>query len=544
MLPIVSDSRAVRITERYQRLKSMRSNHEQTWQETAEYMRPIRNEFLGRNAPGDRRFHRTFDSSPLLAVDNFASGIYGMMTNPANRWFGLSTQDDDLAEYEPVREWLYEAETRILDSFGPQVSRFYSVIPMLYADLACFGTSVFYSEEQPGSRRINDSVRPLSECCVSENEFGEVDTLYRRFSMEARNAVSMFEAQEGVSEATQKKATKNPYEPVWFIHCVQPNESYVPNRIGRNSKQYESVYVEEEAKRIVGEGGYDEMPYHVPRWGQAAGETYGRGIGEMTLADVKSLNRMGEASLKVAQKTADPPLAAPDEGVIRALRTYPGGVTYGAVDALGNQLVKPLYTGGDHRITLEIAEQRRTVIREAFYFSLMQMVGSPDMTATEWLGRQEEKLRLMGPNLGRIQSEFLSPLIERRFGLLLRAGALPAPPPEIQGSSLNVEYVSPLARAQMAGEANAVNRLLQSVVPMVQIDPGVWDNIDSDEAVQVLGKGFAVNPKVLRGADQRKQVRDQRIQAQQMQAMAASAEPLSGALKNVAQAQQVANQGA
>lgn len=538
------DSRAVKITERYQRLKAMRSSHETTWQETAEYMRPIRNEFLGRNAQGDRRFHRTFDSSPLLAVDNFASGIYGMMTNPANRWFGLSMQDEDLADFEPVRKWLYEAETRLLDSFGPQVSRFYSVIPMLYADLACFGTSVFYSEEQPGSRRINDSVRPLSECCVSENEFGEVDTLYRRFSMEARNAVSMFEAQEGVSEATQKKATKNPYEPVWFIHCVQPNEAYVPNRIGRNSKQYESVYVEEEAKRIVGEGGYDEMPYHVPRWGQAAGETYGRGIGEMTLADVKSLNRMGEASLKVAQKTADPPLAAPDEGVIRALRTYPGGVTYGAVDALGNQLVKPLYTGGDHRITLEIAEQRRTVIREAFYFSLMQMVGSPDMTATEWLGRQEEKLRLMGPNLGRIQSEFLSPLIERRFGLLLRAGALPPPPPEIQGSTLNVEYVSPLARAQMAGEANAVNRLLQSVVPMVQIDPGVWDNIDSDEAVQVLGKGFAVNPKVLRGADERKQVRDQRIQSQQMQAMTASAEPLSGALKNVAQAQQVANQGA
>ncbi|NJL73012.1 MAG: hypothetical protein HC888_16430 [Candidatus Competibacteraceae bacterium] len=91
-------------------------------------------------------------------------------------------------------------------------------------------------------------------------------------------------------------------------------------------------------------------------------------------------------------------------------------------------------------------EQRRNAVREGFYFSLMQMVGSPNMTATEWMGRQEEKLRLLGPNLGRIQSEFLSPLIKRRFGLLQRAEQLPPPPEEIQGSAMRIEYVSPLAR--------------------------------------------------------------------------------------------------
>ena len=519
---------ATRVVERYSQLKSNRANYESQWQDVAEYTRPIRNEFLGKKTPGDRRYQRTFDASPLLAVDNFASGIYGMMTNPANSWFDLAMDDEDLNDYEPVREWLYDTRGRILQSFGPQVSRFYSVIPMLYADLACFGTAVFYSEEQVGSSRINDTVRALSECCVDENEYGEVDTVYRKFTMGAKNAVNAFPQ---VSERVHKLADKSPYEQVSFIHCVEPDGDYRPNRIGRNSKPFLSLYVEEESKRIVREGGYEEQPYHVPRWSQAAGEIYGRGIGEMVIADVKSLNRMGETQLKVAQKTADPPLGAPDEGVIRQLRTWPGGITYGAIDAQGNQLVKPLYTGGDHRITLEIAEQRRTVIREAFYFSLMQMVGSPDMTATEWLGRQEEKLRLMGPNLGRIQSEFLSPLINRRFGLLLRAGALLPPPEEIAGRTLNVEYVSPLARAQMAGEANAVNRLYASIMPLAELDPSIMDNVDNDEAVQVLAKGFAVNPKIIRGKDERDELRGQRQQMQAMTQGMALAEQGAGALQ-------------
>ena len=519
---------ATRIIEKWSQLKSNRANYESNWQDVAEYTRPIRNEFLGKKTPGDRRYQRTFDSSPLLAVDNFASGIYGMMTNPANSWFDLAMDDEDLNEYEPVKEWLYDTRGRILQSFGPQVSRFYSVIPMLYADLACFGTAVFYSEEQVGSGRINDTVRALSECCIDENEYGEVDTVYRRFSMNARNAVNTFPE---VSERVHKLADKSPFEQVQFIHCVEPDGEYRPKRIGRNSKPFQSVYVEEEQRRVVREAGYEEQPFHVPRWTQAAGEIYGRGIGEMVIADVKSLNRMGETQLKVAQKTADPPMGAPDEGVIRQLRTWPGGITYGAIDASGNQLVKPLYTGGDHRITLEIAEQRRSVIREAFYFSLMQMVGSPDMTATEWLGRQEEKLRLMGPNLGRIQSEFLSPLINRRFGLLLRSGALLPPPEEIAGQGLNVEYVSPLARAQMASEGAAVQRLYSVVMPIAEFDPGIMDNLDNDEAVQVLMKAYGVNPKVGRGRDEREELRAQRQQNQALMQGMAMAEQGAGAMQ-------------
>lgn len=532
------------IVQAHAKLKAERSNFEKTWQEIADYMRPLRAEFTTGRTPGDRRNQRIFDSTPIMAAEAFAGGIYGMMTNPANRWFALRVQDDGLNDYDPVRDWLYQVETRVLHSFGPDVSRFYAVLPSLYADIACFGTGVFYSEEVPGSYRINDNVRPLAECVIAESAQGDVDTVYRCFGMTGRQAIDLFG--KGLHPSTLSNAEKKPNDMIRFLHCVAPNEDYQEGKLARDNKPFISEYLEEERKHVVWRGGYEEFPYHVPRWSQAAGEVYGRGLGEQVLPDVKMLNRMDETAIKAAQKMADPPLGAPDEGVIKQARTFPGGITYGAINEQGVQLLKPLYTGGDTRITLEMMEQRRNAIREGFYFSLMQMIGSPNMTATEWMGRQEEKLRLLGPNLGRIQGEFLSPLIKRRFGLLLRGGQLPPPPQEIQGASLSVEYVSPLARMQMAGEAQAVVRLYQNLTMMAQVDPGVLDNVDNDEAVQILGRGWAVPAPILRGKDQVQQLREQRQQQQQVAQAAALAEQggkaansLASASKNFAQAQAV-----
>lgn len=527
---------AAELVEHWTKLKAERAQFERVWQDVSDYIRPVRSEFTTTRSPGERRNQRIFDSTPLMAASNFAGGIYGMMTNPANRWFALKLEEDEGADdIDAVQDWLYACETAILNSFGPQSSRFYSVLPALYEDLACFGTAVFYSEEQPGTNRINDNVRPLSECVIAENAWGDVDTVYRRFTLTGKQALEMFP--DTLDAKTRQRAEKEPFCTIAFIHCVYPNDDYREGSdLDQKNRPFASVYLEEEARHKVDEGGYYEMPYQVPRWAQAAGEVYGRGIGEQVLPDVKMLNRMDETSIKAAQMIANPPLAAPDEGVIKAARTWPGGITYGAVDNEGRQLLKPLYTGGDVRITIEMMEQRRAAIREAFFFSLMQMVGSPTMTATEVMARQEEKLRLLGPNLGRLQSEFLSPLVERRFGLLLRAGQLPPAPEQLQGQKLRIEYVSPLARAQMAGEAQAVMRFAQALGMMAPIDPSIMDNIDNDEAAQVMGRGWAVPAKVLRAKDTREKIRNQREAQQAFERGLAMAETASKAARNTAAA--------
>jgi len=70
------------------------------------------------------------------------------------------------------------------------------------------------------------------------------------------------------------------------------------------------------------------------------------------------------------------------------------------------------------------------------------------MTATEVHVRVDLIRQQLGPVYGRWQSEYLIPIVERCFGLALRAGVLGQPPEELQGQDMQIKFLSPLARAQ------------------------------------------------------------------------------------------------
>ena len=109
------------------------------------------------------------------------------------------------------------------------------------------------------------------------------------------------------------------------------------------------------------------------------------------------------------------------------------------------------------------------VINDAFLVTLFQiLVDAPQMTATEAMLRAQEKGALLAPTMGRQQSEFLGPLIEREIDILSRAGALPPMPDALvkAGGMVEVEYQSPLNRAQRSEEGVAILRTLESLAPL------------------------------------------------------------------------------
>jgi hypothetical protein len=123
------------------------------------------------------------------------------------------------------------------------------------------------------------------------------------------------------------------------------------------------------------------------------------------------------------------------------------------------------------------------------------------MTATEVLQRRDEQLRLMGPMVARLQTELLGPLIERSFAIMWRNGLLPAPPPSISGAPWKVEYLSPLALAQRASDAEATMRTLQAVAGLMQIDPKAANRVDTDAALRHLADRYGAPAPILRSKD-------------------------------------------
>jgi len=225
--------------------------------------------------------------------------------------------------------------------------------------------------------------------------------------------------EDKLSKKLRDKYRENPFETTEIVHCVYPRDDRDPTKLTSENKPYASVYIEPDEKIILSVSGFDELPYTCPRWLKSSFEIgYGRSPAMTSLSDIKMLNKMSEVTIRAAQKQVDPPLLVPDDGFILPVRTVPGGLNFyrsGTRDR-----IEPLQIGANNPLGLNMEEQRRQAIRSAFYVDQLILAQGPQMTATEVVQRTEEKMRLLGPVLGRLQAEMLQPLIARAFNILAR----------------------------------------------------------------------------------------------------------------------------
>tara|TARA_B110000977_G_scaffold182867_1_gene244940 strand:- start:140 stop:664 length:525 start_codon:yes stop_codon:yes gene_type:complete len=138
------------------------------------------------------------------------------------------------------------------------------------------------------------------------------------------------------------------------------------------------------------------------------------------------------------------------------------------------------------------------------------------MTATEVVQRNEEKMRLLGPVLGRLQSELLKPLIDRVFNILLRNNQLPPAPESLSGAEIDIEYVSPLAKAQKSTELQSIMRAIEILGSLANVAP-VFDYVNFDNLVKHVADIVGMPQKLLKSQSQVNSEREQKQQQQQEQ---------------------------
>jgi hypothetical protein len=346
-----------------------------------------------------------------------------------------------------------------------------------------------------------------------------VDTVFRSFKMPLRQIVQRW-GEDSLSQRQKRSWEKKEFDKEFdILHCVYPREDYVKGKKARNMLPVASIYLDEKEKHILDEGGFDEMPYMVSRWAKATGEIFGRSPAMSALPDIKMLQEMMKTTIKAAQKIVDPPLLVPDDGVLGPVRTIPGGLNY--YRASSGARITPLLTGGNIPISFEMMEDVRNRIRMTFYLDQLQFQGSPQMTATEVIERTERTLRLLGPTLGRLQSEFLGPMIDRIFGVLSRSKRLPPAPESLEGAELKIEYVSPLARAQRQSETQGIMRTLELAGPVAQFDPDTIRAIKGVDMLRYIANLNGVPPKLMETDDniQAEKQAEAEAMAQQQQMM-------------------------
>ena len=510
------------LLSRFDRLKGQRQNWETHWQEVADYMQPRKADVTKQRSRGDKRTELIFDSSPIQAVELLAASLHGMLTNPATPWFSLRFKDSQLDMEDEAKLWLESATEVMYTAFSR--SNFQQEIFELYHDLITFGTAAMHVQED-NEDVLKFSTRHINEIYIAEDDKGRIDTVYRKFTLSIRAAMQQFG--KNVSRDVQAQSVKDPYNEIEILHVVYPRSDYNPKLKDTENMPFESVYIEMDSGNELSVSGFQEFPFVVPRYLKASHEIYGRSPAMTALPDVKMLNEMSKTTIKAAQKQVDPPLLVPDDGFLLPVRTVPGGLNFyrsGTRDR-----IEPLNIGANNPLGLNMEEQRRNSIRAVFYVNQLMMQDGPQMTATEVIQRNEEKMRLLGPVLGRLQSELLKPLIDRVFAILLRNNMLPQAPEFLSGRDIEIEYVSPLAKAQKSSELQSIMRAIEILGSLANVAP-VFDYVNFDNLVKHLADIVGVPQKILKSQNE--------VNAEREQAAAQAAEQ-----QQMAQMQQVAQAG-
>jgi len=526
------------IMARFDRLKTGRQNWETHWQEVADYMQPRKADVTKTRSKGDKRTEQIFDSSPIQAVELLAASLHGMLTNPSTPWFSLRYKDEGLDADDEAKLWLEGVTETMYTAFNR--SNFQQEIFELYHDLITFGTAAMFIEEDQ-SDLLKFSTRHINEIYITENDKGRIDTVYRRFKITLRAAAQQFGT--NLSEEAKTKVEKDPFDEIDILHAVYPRIEFDPTKKNKENMEFESVYLEYKNGNELSVGGFVEFPFVVPRYLKASHEIYGRSPAMTALPDVKMLNEMSKTTIKAAQKQVDPPLLVPDDGFLLPVRTVPGGLNFyrsGTRDR-----IEPLNIGANNPLGLNMEEQRRTAIRNVFYVDQLLLQQGPQMTATEVIQRNEEKMRLLGPVLGRLQSELLKPMIDRCFAILLRNNQFAPAPEFLSGQDIEIEYVSPLAKAQKGTELSSITRAIEILGSLANVAP-VFDYINFDSLVKHIADLVGVPQKVLKlqsqvnaEREQAAQQQEQMAQMQQLQQVAKAGgdiAPLAKALPDEARA--------
>jgi hypothetical protein len=227
---------------------------------------------------------------------------------------------------------------------------------------------------------------------------------------------------------------------------------------------------------------------------------------------------MEKAFLMATHKAIDPPVNAPAR-MRGKLSTLPGAKNYYSNP---QETVEALYQMrfdfSGVSAAVERVEQRiqRNFFNDIFLTAARDPNASP-LKATQVTVQEQEKMLRLGPVIERMQYEFLHPVIERCFNIMLRKGRfLPLDPAlaEMAGD-FDIKLVSPLATAQRGVALQGINSFLAFVGQAAQFSPSAMDRVNIDATVDEYADITGVNREILNSDEMVAQIRQQRQQQQQ-----------------------------
>ena len=546
------------IKMRFDALLSQRNSAEQAWDEIERYIMPLHGGkfFEEQTSEHEVEWHRReiFDETAITDADTLSAALHGSLTSPAIKWFTLAFRDDKLQKEPESAAWLQECSKIIYQTL--QESNFDMEVAEMYLDLVGFGNSCVTLEvdgDYDNFEGINFTTIPIRGIYFDMDKKSQIFNLYRRLEMTVTEMIDKFGV-DGVPEDIAKLYTEDTTAYIdrkfTVIFCIYKRKDADPdiNTLGPvaiEARPFGSSYVLHKSAELLGEpGGYYEMPGYVPRWRKTSGSQWGYGPSHLAISTVMTLNEYVKLDLKAAEKVVDPATLVTERGLITDLDLEPAGLT----------VVRDLNSVAafESKARFDVTDARiaglQNQIHRIYKIDQLQLKDSPAMSATEASIRYELMNRLIGPTLGRLKTDFFSPMIGRVFNILWRAGQLPELPDTLADadSALDVKYTGPMDRAQKMDQIASIERWLTFIGQFGEAFPDMVDVPNEVMAAKEMAEILDVSMTLVHSDAELSKIKRLKEEVQQLQQQLMAQQAQGDAMKaqgEGAQAMQAAEVG-
>ena len=524
------------VVERGDRAFGRMGNWLQLCQAIAEMFYPERADFTVHSIPGDERYWDIFDEEPMLLRRDLANQL-GAMTRPRGRdWFMAKAWPRQLNKVENVRIWCEDATETMRDVIYASDTNFTRSFNQSDNDYVAFGTSILthtYNRDRTGL--VFECLHPR-DCAWEENSDGVIDVFHERFK---RTMAQIDQLGFVIPPSWLDRFRKDPEQQVEVRRCVYPIE-YAGSGMPRSAKyavMYVAVDCKEELKTKSGKKlFFRTWPYLVRRWQSVSGEPFGRSpCTSVALATARTLNQAGLSIIESLEKLVNPPLLAPDDGIVGEVQIRANGITFydPTLDYGSRRPIEALEVGRPD-FGMDYANERRAFLARAF---LQNLIRFPDTgqakTAYEVSKLWEQYMRDAAPVFEPMEAENAS-LMEGVFERIMDAdgpgkwGGFDPPPEELEGCEVKFEFETPLSEAHRrmkVEKAQEANAYIQS---RIATNPGIVDLVDQDE-MDREALAAILPAKAMRKRDDVDDIRDEKEQQQAMVTAANAAMQMAGA---------------
>lgn len=469
--------RVMRSIKRREGLLNGLSSFYDHYDDLANVMLTRREGFRSTIIDGDSRNEDIFDGTPMQAARSLANTTGAMIRPEGEVFTTIKTVNEADASDEAALAWLADSTNRLDVGMRAPITRFRQSTGEIDLDLVVFGTGIIFNGLSSNRQNLLFKSIHLKDGVPFFNEEGHAVGMFRMITYRLWQLLERFDKSKFHVD-TQKLVDENKLDTkLKVLHAVEPRDQQrFANPILSRNFPWADMWIEMDKAHLISEGGFNEFPFIVPRWNTASGEDMGRSPGMVALPDSNTLQAMGETILVAGQRSADPPLMVPDDGLFNEINTFPGGVSYYNVETAaalkGKNPFFPLISGANLPISRDMQTDTRTQVLNAFFKNILNLpVDGPQMTATEIIQRKDEFIREVGPVFGIFETDYNQPLAERSFNIMLREGGFAPIPPSLQGKAIKFQFELPVTKIRKQIQAAAARQWVLEQAEFATLDP-------------------------------------------------------------------------